>query len=273
MHAFGTAGTGGFGIRADSLASYSPYLQWVVAVFMLLFGVNFNVYQLVLLRRFRSAFGSSELWCYFAIVGVSVTAITLNLLPVYHSLSEALRASVFQVASITTTTGYSTANFDLWPGLSKTILVLLMVIGACAGSTAGGLKVSRVMLLFKAMRRDLRRLLHPRSVGTVKLEGRRVDEQTLADTSSYFVLYMLCVAVVFVLLSFEPFNLETNLTATLACFNNIGPGLGAVGPAASFAGYSGFSKCVLSGAMLLGRLEIYPLLVALTPSTWIKKHG
>ncbi len=270
LHAFGTAGTGGFSIKADGLAGYNAYLQWVIAIFMLLFGVNFNLYYLLLIKRFRSALHSSELVTYLIIVLSASVAITFNIYPLYHNVGEAVRLSVFQVASITTTTGYSTADFNLWPGLSKSILFMLMFVGGCAGSTAGGLKVSRVMILIKNIKRQLRHMLHPRSVGTLRMEGKPLDEDTVSGVSAYFALYMVCMVAVFLLISLEPFDLETNLTAAAACFNNIGPGLGAVGPAGSFAAYSAFSKFVLSAAMLLGRLEIYPLLLVCSPSAWVR---
>ena len=270
LHAFGTAGTGGFGIKADGLAGYNAYLQWVIAIFMLLFGVNFNLYYLLLIKRFRAALHSSELATYLIIVLSASVAITLNIYPLYHNVGEAVRQSVFQVASITTTTGYSTTDFNLWPGLSKAILFMLMFVGGCAGSTAGGLKISRVMILIKNIKRQLRHMLHPRSVGTLRMEGKPLDEDTVSGVSAYFALCMVCMAAVFLLISFEPFDLETNLTAAVACFNNIGPGLGAVGPAGNFAAYSAFSKFVLSAAMLLGRLEIYPLLLVCSPSAWVR---
>jgi len=271
IHAFGTAGTGGFGVKADSIGGYSPYLQWVITVFMLLFGVNFNLYYLILIRRTRSALKSSELWCYLAIVGLSVAAITANISPLYGTLSESIRHAAFQVSSIMTTTGYSTVDFNLWPSFSKTLLVVLMFIGGCAGSTAGGLKVSRVMLLFKSIRRDVKRMLHPRSVAVVKLEGKAVDEPTIHGSTVYFAVYSAIFFVFLLLLSLEPFDFESTFTAVSACFNNIGPGLGAFGPASSFAAYSPFGKLLLSAAMLLGRLEIFPLLIAFSPSTWTKK--
>ncbi len=271
VHAFGTAGTGGFGVKVDSIAGYSPYLQWVITVFMLLFGVNFNLYYLLLIRRFRAAAQSSECWYYLGIVGVSIALITANILPMYENLQEALRLSAFQVASIVTTTGYATADFNLWPQFSKAILLLLMIVGACAGSTGGGLKVSRAVMLFKTVGREIRHLLHPRSVNSVRFEGKQVDGATLKGVSSYFALYIICILAICLILSLEPFDLETNLSATLACFNNIGPGLAAVGPASNYAAYSPLSKLVLSLAMLLGRLEIYPLLLTLIPTTWIKK--
>ena len=271
VHTFGTAGTGGFGIKADSIASYSPYCQWVIAIFMLIFGVNFNLYYLLLLRRIRTALKSGELWCYISIVFVSVAAITVNIAPIYKNFSTALRNSTFQVASIISTTGFATADFDLWPGLSKAILLLLMFCGACAGSTAGGLKVSRVVMLFKSVTKEIRRMLHPRSIGKVHFEGKSVEDSTLSSVSTYFVIYMICFFMIFLLISFEPFGLESNFSAVAACFNNIGPGFSAVGPTASYAGYTGFSKIILSFAMLLGRLEIFPIVVFLSPRTWMKK--
>ena len=271
VHAFGTAGSGGFGVKADSIAGYSPYLQWVITVFMLLFGINFNLYYLLLIRRFRAAAQSSECWYYLGIVGVCIALITVNILPMYANFRDALRLSAFQVASIVTTTGYATADFNLWPQFSKAILLLLMIMGACAGSTGGGLKVSRAVMLFKMVGKEIRHLLHPRSVNSVRFEGKHVDGATLKSVSSYFAIYIICILAICLILSLEPFDLETNLSATLACFNNIGPGLAAVGPASNYAAYSPLSKLVLSLAMLLGRLEIYPLLLTLIPTTWIRK--
>ena len=271
VHTFGTAGTGGFGIKADSIGSYSPYLQWVIAIFMLLFGINFNLYYVLLLHRAREFFKNAELRLYLALVLVAAAVITVNILPLYHSFSEALRLSVFQVSSIITTTGYATADFNLWPSLSKAVLLLLMFVGGCAGSTAGGLKVSRVLLLYKMIRRELRHALHPRAVEVITVDGRRMDDQTLSGVGVYLALYMLCMAILFGVISFEPFDLETNLSAVVSCFNNIGPGLGAVGPAGSFAAYTPFTKLLLSAGMLLGRLEIYPLLLAVSPSSWRRR--
>lgn len=271
VHAFGTAGTGGFGIKADSITGYSPYLQWVIAVFMLLFGVNFNLYYLILIGRAKSIFKSTELWAYLGIVAVSVAIITGNILSMCDGFSEALRLSAFQVSSIITTTGYSTANFDLWPELSKTVLFLLMFIGACAGSTGGGIKVSRIVLMGKMVFNELRFMVRPRSVNSVRFEGKRVEGKVLKSVANYFLIYIICFFCLFLVISFEPFGFESNFTAVAACFNNIGPGFAAVGPMESFAGYSVFSKWVLSFAMLLGRLEIFPLIIALTPRTWTKK--
>ena len=271
LHSFATAGTGGFGIKGDSIASYSPYLQWVIAAFLFLFGINFNIYYLLLVRRFRSVLKSTETWCYIAICLISVSIITGNIYSIYGNLPDSVRASAFQVASLVTTTGFSTADFNLWPGLSKGILLILMFIGGCAGSTAGGLKVSRVVMMIKMIRREFMKMIHPRSVSAVRIEGKKVDDTTLNGVNVYFALYMVIYFAVFLLLCLEPFDFETNFTAVAACYNNIGPGFGAVGPMGSFSGYSAFSKIVLSATMLLGRLEIYPLLFALIPSTWTKK--
>ncbi len=271
VHTFGTAGTGGFGIKADSIGGYSPYLQWVIAIFMLIFGVNFNLYYMLLIRKFKMAMRSTELWSYAAIVLVSVAVVCIDIYPMYENFAEVLRQSVFQVSSIITTTGYATTDFNLWPGLSKAILVVLMFIGACAGSTAGGLKISRVVLLVKNIWREFRKLLHPRSVNSVKFEGKSVDGATISTVTTYFATYMFCLVAIFLVLSFEPFGFETNFTAAVACFNNVGPGLSGVGPAANYAAYSDLSKIVLSFAMLLGRLEIYPMLLLFIPSLWSKE--
>lgn len=271
IHAFGTAGTGGFGIKADSIASYSPYLQWVITVFMLLFGINFNLYYLLLIKKFKSVFKSEELWIYLGIVGISIAVITVNILSFYESFGKALTDAAFQVSSIITTTGYATADFDTWPGLSKTVLLTLMFIGACAGSTGGGFKVSRLIILVKTIKRELKKLLHPRSVDVIRFEGKRLDEGTTRSVSSYLAIYALFFFAIVLLLGFESFDLETNISAAAACFNNIGPGFKAVGPTMNYSLYSPFAKIILSLAMLFGRLEIYPLILTLSPSTWVKK--
>ncbi len=272
VHTFGAAGTGGFGIKADGVASYSPFCQNALATGMLLFGINFNLYYLLLIRRFRSVFKSTELWAYLGIVAVAVGAIAINIYSVYQSVADSVRLSYFQVASIITTSGFATANFDLWPSLSKGILALLICFGGCAGSTAGGLKISRVVMLFKTVRREFKRLLHPRAVTSVEFEGKAVDSQTINSVSTYLAVYVFCIMTLFILVCFEPFGFETNFTAVLTTFNNVGPGLGGVGPAGSFAAYSDFSKLVFSFAMLLGRLEIFPLLIVMSPGFWTKKR-
>ena len=270
-HSFGTAGTGGFGIKADSLGSYSPYCQWVITVFMLLFGVNFNLYYLILIKRFSTAIKSEELWTYIGIVTASTVAIAVNVSKMYSTVSETVRHSAFQVASIMTTTGYSTVDFDLWPTFSKAILLTLMFIGGCAGSTAGGLKVSRVVLMFKSIKCEIRQMLHPRAVTTVKFEGKAVDKAVRSGVGTYFSLYAVILAAVLLIICTEPFSLETNISAVVSCFNNIGPGFDAVGPMLSFSEYSGFAKATLSLTMLLGRLELYPILLTFIPSTWARK--
>lgn len=272
VHSLGTAGTGGFAIKADGLAGYSPYCQWVIGIFMLLFGINFNLYYLLLIRRAKAVFKSEELWAYLGIVAAAVVVIAINISSLYDSLSETIRMSFFQVSSIITTTGYSTTDFNKWPVLSKSILLILMFIGACAGSTAGGLKVSRVVLLFKNIGREIKRALHPRSVNTVKFEGKIVEENTLSNATAYLAIYMVCFVTVFLLISFEPFSIETNFASAVSCFNNIGPGLDATGPMSSYADYTNFSKFILSIAMLLGRLEIFPLIIAFSPTTWSRKY-
>ena len=198
--------------------------------------------------------------------------IAINIFPIYGSVADAVRHSAFQVSSIMTTTGYTTADFNLWPQFSKGLLLLLMLVGACAGSTGGGLKVSRAVMLFKMIGGEVRKLLHPRSVSSVRFEGKTVDVATQKSVGNYFAIYIICMAAVWLLLSLDAFDTETNLAATISCFNNIGPALGVAGPAASYAGYSLLSKAVLSLAMLLGRLEIFPLLLTLWPSTWTSKH-
>lgn len=266
--AFGTAGTGGFGIKNDSLASYSPYIQNVTTVFMFLFGVNFSCYYLLLLRQFRSVFRDEELRLYIGIAVVSVVLIILNTYSLYGNFADTLRHAAFQVSSIMTTTGYTTTDFDLWPGFSKGILLMLMVIGASAGSTGGGIKVARVLLLFKILQRNIRQILNPRKVMVVRNNGRAVDEKVLDNTNAYLAAYVIIVIICYLLISLDGFSIGTNLSAVLACFNNIGPGMESVGPMLNFSVYSDFSKVILSIAMLAGRLEIFPILVLLSRSAW-----
>ena len=269
--AFGTAGTGGFGIKNDSMASYSPYLQNVTTVFMALFGVNFSIYYLILLRQFRGAFKDEELRLYLGVIFASILLIVLNIRPLYGTLGETVRHAAFQVSSIITTTGFATTDFDLWPSFSKTILLALMVIGASAGSTGGGIKCIRVLLLFKILRRNIRQILNPQKVMVVRNNGKAVDEKVLANTNAYLAAYVVIIIISTLLVSLDGFGFETNLSAVLACFNNIGPGMAAVGPTCNFAAYSAFSKIILSINMLAGRLEIFPILVLLSRSTWTRR--
>ncbi len=266
--AFGTAGTGGFGIKNDSMASYSPYLQNVTTIFMILFGINFSCYYLLLIREWKNVFKDEELRTYLGIILAAVALIVWNLRGSYSTLGETVRHAFFQVGSIITTTGYATTDFDLWPSFSKTILLCLMVVGASAGSTGGGLKVSRLLLLMKSLVRNIRQMLNPRKVEVVRNNGAVVDEKILENTNAYLAAYMIILFSVFAIISLDDFSIGTNLSAVLACFNNIGPGLEAVGPSCNFSGYSDLSKIVLSWAMLAGRLEIFPILVLFSRKTW-----
>ena len=269
-HAFGTAGTGGFGIKADSLAGYSPYLQNVTTVFMILFGVNFSCYYLLLIRQWKGVVKDEELRLYFGIILASICLIVWNLRGYYDTLGETIRHAAFQVGSIITTTGYVTTDFDLWPSFSKTILLCLMVVGACAGSTGGGLKVARLLLLVKGLRRNIHQMMKPRKVQVVRNNDAAVDEKILANINAYLAAYVLILCLVFAVISLDGFSIGTNFSAVLCTFNNIGPGLEAVGPTCSFSAFSDLSKLVLSFAMLAGRLEIFPILVLFSRSTW--KH-
>lgn len=260
VHALGTAGTGGFGIKADSIASYSAYLQWVITVFMLLFGVSFNIYCLVLMRRWREVLRSNELRCYLGIFAAATVIVCISIYPMYNSVSEVIRLSSFQTASIITTTGYATADFNAWPQLAKAVLFILMFCGGCMGSTAGGLKISRVTVLAQVCANELRRSINPRAVNSVKLNGTVLTDEQERSVLSYLALYLAVTVVTFILVSIDGLGFEEDISAAVSCVNNIGPGFGLIGPAGSYAVYSGFAKIVLSVAMLIGRLEIYPLL-------------
>ncbi|MBQ9747129.1 MAG: TrkH family potassium uptake protein [Clostridia bacterium] len=271
LHAFGTSGTSGFSIKADSLAGYAPHIQWMVMVFMLLGGINFNLYYLVLIRQFRGAVKSMELWVYFAIIIVSGIAVAVNISPLYDGPEETLRQAFFHVSSIITTTGYSLCDYNNWPGFSKTILMVLMFVGGCAGSTAGGIKISRFILVGKSIVRDIKQMLHPDAVCGIRYDGKKIDDKTIHGVNAYFAIYFIMFFTVLLLLSFEPFDFETNFSATSACFNNIGSGFGGVGPYSNYIAYSSPSKLLLSISMLLGRLEIFPILMVFTPSFWKTK--
>ena len=268
LTSFGTAGTGGFGFRNDSFASMSPYVQWVVTIFMILFGVNFNAYFLLLMRRFRRAAASEEVRAYFVIIGVAVVIITANIYSMYNGLGEALRHAAFQVGSIITTTGFSSCDFDLWPTLSKEILVVLMFIGACAGSTGGGIKVSRLLILGKTLGKELKQALHPQVVAPVRMDGKLLNHETIRTTNVFMGAYFFIFVVSFLLISLDGFDMVTNFTAIAATLNNIGPGLAQVGPMMNFGSYSNPAKLVMIFDMLAGRLEIFPMLVFFMPDTW-----
>ena len=267
---FGTAGTGGFGVKNDSIGGYSPYLQVVITVFMILFGVNFNVYYLLVKKKAKLAFQSGEVRLYFAVIFVSIVLITANIAKMFGSLGEALRHAAFQVGSIITTTGFATTDFDVWPVFSKTILVILMFIGACAGSTGGGIKVSRILILLKAVRRELNLIAHPHRVRTLKVDGKMVETAVIRSVCVFLATYVLIFGISLLLISIDNFDFTTNFTAVAATMNNIGPGLEQVGPTCNFGGYSAFSKLVLTFDMLAGRLELFPLLILFSRNTWRK---
>ena len=269
--AFGTAGTGGLAIKNDSMVRYSPYLQNVTTIFMILFGVNFSCYYLLLVKQWKSVFGDEELRLYLGIIFVSILLIVLDVRDYYETLGETVRHAAFQVGSIITTTGYATTDFDLWPSFSKTILLCLMVVGASAGSTGGGLKVARLLLLLKSARRNIRKLMNPRKVEVIRNNGEVVDEQILDNTNAYLAVYVIILFAVFAIISLDGFSTGTNFSAVLCTFNNIGPGLEAVGPMCNFSQFSNLSKLVLSWAMLAGRLEIFPILILFSRSTWKKR--
>ena len=277
-HTFGTAGTGGFSTKNDSIASYSPFCQYVMATFMLMFGINFNVYYLLIIGHIIKAFRSEELWAYLAIVAASVGSIAYSLFNFYNtpemagcSAEEAFRMSYFQVASIISTSGFSTVDFNIWPTFTHAILVILMFIGASAGCTGGGIKVSRVLLLVKNAAREILYILNPRVVKTVKLEGKRVDHETVRGTTSYLIVFIgIFSASVLAVIAAEGCDLVSGFTSVAACLNNIGPGLGAVGPAANFGWMTDFSKLLLCFNMLAGRLEIFPILILFSRRTWKK---
>ncbi|WP_194608659.1 TrkH family potassium uptake protein [Clostridium vitabionis] len=267
---FGSAGTGGFAVRNDSMGSYSPFLQTATATFCILFGVNFNFYFLILMRDFRSALKSEEVRTYLAIIAASVLLIALNVTGFYGSFGEALHQAYFQVASIITTTGYGTTDFDLWPSFSKAILVALMFIGACAGSTGGGIKVSRVVLLFRNIRKELQLYLHPNAVCRVKMDGKTVEESTTRSINVFLAVYIIIFGISVLLVALDNDDLVTAFTAVAATFNNIGPGLAMVGPTCNYGFLSPLAKIVLIFDMLAGRLEIFPLLMLFYPKTWQK---
>ena len=257
---FGAAGTGGFAVSSAGIAGYgSAYVEIVLGIFMILFGINFNIYYLLLVGRVRDALGSEEVRCFLGIIAVATLVITANIISLTLSLGDALRQAFFQVSSIITTTGFATVDFNLWPEFSKHTMVLLMIIGACAGSTGGGLKVSRVIILVKSFLAEIRYIVSPKSVQTVRLEHKYVDKVTLNSTRTYAAAYMMLVALSTLILSLDGYNLITNLTAVLSCINNIGPGLDLVGPMANFGIYSDWAMVLLSLVMLIGRLEIFPI--------------
>ncbi len=267
-HAFGAAGTGGFSVRSDSIASYSTSCQIIITIFMFLFGVNFKLYFLILFRKFKEALKCEEVLVYALIYIAAVVLVTIGIMKDVGDFGTALKDSAFQVSSIMTTTGYATTDFNLWGSMPKGILVLVMFIGACAGSTGGGMKVSRIILWFKQIKVEISRFIHPRSVKKIRLEGKVVEPETLRTTNVYLMAYFFVFAISFFLVSFDGFDMETTFTAIAATQNNIGPGLGMVGPCGGYSAFSDLSKWVMIFDMIAGRLEIFPVLILLAPSTW-----
>ena len=269
--AFSTAGTGGFGVRNDSFASFSPYIQNVTTVFMFLFGINFSCFYLLLLGNIKSIFKDEELRLYIGLALGVILLIGLNIHHLYSSWADTFRHAAFQVSTIITTTGFATADFDMWPMFSKGLLLLLMVVGACAGSTAGGLKCARLLLLFKSLGRNIRKLVNPKKVQVVRINGRAVGETVIDHANAYLAAYVVIIVLSFLVISIDNQTIGTNLSAVLACFNNIGPGMEAVGPTCNFAFFSPLSKLVLIFDMLAGRLEIFPILILFSSYSWKRK--
>ena len=265
---FGTAGTGGFGIKNSSIAGYAPHLQWIITIFMILFGVNFNAYYLILFRQFKKAFSMEEVRAYILIILAATGIIFVELLKSSMQVFDALTHSAFQVASIITTTGFSTVDFNEWSGASKTILVLLMFIGACAGSTGGGIKVSRFITVIKTVIKEINSYIHPRSIKKIKLDGKPIEHEVIRATNVYFITFLIVFSFSVLAVSFEEKDMVTNFTAVAATINNIGPGLELAGPTENFASFSVLSKYVLMFDMLAGRLELFPLLLLFVPSIW-----
>lgn len=267
---FGTIGTGGFGILNSSIGSYSPAVQWVIGIFMMLSGVNYAMYFLILSRKFKAAFKLEEVRLYFFVAVSAVVLIVLNLGSFYPTLSETIRAAFFQVSSLITSTGYSTTDFDLWPEFSKCILLLVMLMGACAGSTGGGIKMCRVLILFKSGKKQIQMLIHPRAVKKISMDGNVIEHDTVRATNAYISMFCIIFAISVLLVSIDGADFTSNFTAVLATLNNMGPGLNAVGPTCNFGFFSDFSKLVLVFDMLAGRLEIFPMLLLITPRSWRK---
>ncbi|MCR5354367.1 MAG: TrkH family potassium uptake protein [Lachnospiraceae bacterium] len=268
--AFGTAGTGGFGVKNDSIASYSPYIQNVCTVFMILFGINFTCYYFLLLGKVKDVFKDEELRLYLGVITASIVLIAINIRPMYGTLGETVRHSAFQVATVITTTGFATTDFDMWPTFSKMIMVMLMFIGASAGSTGGGFKCGRLLLLFKTLRRNLEKTLNPQKIKVVRNNGRPVNEKVLLSLYTYLIAYVFIMIVSILIVSLNGESMTTTVTAVIACFNNIGPGLDGVGPTCNYGGLNVLSKVTLIFDMLAGRLEIFPILLLITRKTWKK---
>ncbi|MBO4667627.1 MAG: TrkH family potassium uptake protein [Bacilli bacterium] len=272
LYTFGTAGTGGFGVVGSSLAYYSPYSQYVISIFMVIFSINFTIYYLILIGNFKEVFKNEELYVYLGIILISVAIIFANIYPIYHNFELAFRESLFQTTSIISTTGYVTVNYDaVWPVMAKSVLVILMFIGAMAGSTGGAIKVSRMIALVKSSIRKISNIINPRRVKVIYVNGKEMDDDAIEGVQSFFIVYLLVFVICSLLISVDGFDIISNITASLSCISNVGPGLGIVGPVGNFAGYSYFSKIILSIEMIAGRLELFPILVLFSPKTWAKR--
>ena len=274
IHALGTAGTGGFSNMNASVAAFNnPAVEWIITIFMLLFGVNFVLYFQLIRGNVKAFFKSEELKWYLIAVFASIIIIAVNIIPFNHGdVTKSIRDSAFQVSSIVTTTGYATVNFNLWPTLSKVILIMLMFMGAMAGSTGGGIKTIRIVIIFKAIRREIDKILHPRRVKSVKIDGNVVEEETISGVFLFIFAYIIISLIAIFIVSFDNFDVTTTVTSVIATLSNIGPGLEMVGPAGNFSAFSDLSKLVLSFCMLAGRLEIYPMLILFSPSLWKKRY-
>ena len=272
VNSFSTAGTGGFSVLNNSIGGYNnPAVEWVIAIFMFIFGVNFNLYFFMLLGKFKDVFKNEEFRAYLLIFAASITLIAINTAHTFEKISDCIRASFFQVATIISTTGFSTLDFNLWPDFSKAIIIFLLITGACAGSTAGGLKISRLLILLKSIVREIRHMLRPRSVNVTRVDGEALPDETVRSALGYLAMYVTLIMATFLLISFDDFGFSTNFTAVLTCVNNVGPGLDMVGPMGNFSAYSVFSKIVLSVDMLFGRLEIMPMIILFSPFAWKKR--
>lgn len=267
----GTAGTGGFGLVGDSIASCTPAQQWIITIFMFIFGVNFSFYYLIIFRKFSQAFKLEEVRWYVITYLAVVVLITINIYNLIGNTADSLRHSAFQVASLMSTTGFTTVNYEIWPEFSKGLLLLVMFTGSCAGSTAGGIKISRFVIVVKGIKKEIKKLIHPQHVKITKLDGKALSDESIKSVTIYFMVYIALFVGSFIIISFNGYDFETNFTAVSATINNIGPGLGAAGPTESFAAFSPLSKIVFIFNMLVGRLEIYPMLLLLMPSTWKNK--
>jgi len=268
--AFGTAGTGGFGIKNASLADYNTYIQAVVTIFMLLFSINFNIYFFLIAKKFSQAVKNEELRLFVAVVLASVLCITLNNYRMFDSVGSAVHHSAFTVASIISTSGFTTVDFNVWSEFSKSLLVVLMFFGACAGSTGGGIKISRILILGKSLKKEFSALIHPKSIKTINVNGKRIDDETIRRINAYMVCYIGIFIASFLVISFDNFDFTTNFTAVAATLNNIGPGLNAVGPIGNYSGFSNLSKIVMTVDMICGRLELFPVMILFLPQTWKK---